>query len=241
MTNEAAAIPLIDTHPPAADQEAVAQFLRQNPAFFLEQIHTHLPEVLAQALADSPQLLTEIELPMPPAGVASLPHVVMRIQRERLARTTRQIERLSATAKDNARLDQILHHFASDLLRAPQRHPEQVIRCIHRHFTVDAAALVPYGRLDPASKAVLKGWLDSQTPLCGRLSEAQRPLVFDAQFPQTGSAALIAVGPQPTEPDWILALGRHAPDGFNPTQGTLFLSQIGDLVGAFLGDCASDD
>jgi uncharacterized protein len=145
-----------------------------------------------------------------------------------------QIDSLRATAEDNAQLDQVLHDFASDLLQTPAREPEQLIDLIHRHFTVDAVELIRHTDMTPQKRAPLRGWLESKTPLCGRLNEAQRQLVFDAHFPDTGSAALIAVGQNPKEPDWILALGRHAPDGFNPTQGTLFLSQIGDLAAAFL-------
>lgn len=234
MTNEATAIPLIDNSNQSPDKAAVAEFLQQNPEFIVEHCQTQLQSVLEQVLESSPILLTEIELPSPPDGVASLPHIQLRIQRERIARLTRQINLLRATAEDNARLDQVLHDFASDLLRTPKHDSEQLSALIHRHFTVDAVELLRYADITPQAKQTLRGWLDSRTPLCGRLNEAQRQLVFNTHFPDTGSAALIAVGNNPAEPDWILALGRHAPDGFNPTQGTLFLSQIGDLATAFL-------
>lgn len=234
MKNEATAIPLIENSNKSPDTMAVIEFLHQNPEFLADHCQTQLQSVLEQLLESSPMLLTEITLPSPPEGVASLPHVQLRILRERVARLTHQIDSLRATAEDNARLDQVLHDFASDLLRTPERAPEQLSALIHRHFTVDAVELVRYADMTPQAKQTLRGWLDSRTPLCGRLNEAQRQLVFDAHFPDTGSAALIAVGNNPIEPDWILALGRHAPDGFNPTQGTLFLSQIGDLAAAFL-------
>ncbi|MDD3575376.1 DUF484 family protein [Halothiobacillus sp.] len=234
MTNEATAISLIDNNNQSPDKAAVVDFLQQNPGFLAEHCQTQLRSVLEDLLESSPTLLTEIELPSPPDGVASLPHIQLRIQRERLARLTRQINLLRATAEDNARLDQVLHDFASDLLRTPQRTAEQLTVLIHRHFTVDAVELVCFADLKTQSKQILSGWVESRSPLCGRLNEAQRQLVFDTHFPDTGSAALIAVGNNPAEPDWILALGRHAPDGFNPTQGTLFLSQIGELAAAFL-------
>lgn len=240
MTNEATAIPLVDNSNQSPDKTAIIDFLQQNPEFLVEHCQTQLQSVLEQLLQSSPTVLTEIELPLPPEGVASLPHAQLRILRERVARLTHQINLLRATAEDNARLDQILHDFASDLLRAPQRTSEQLSNLIHRHFTVDAVELVRYSDVTPQAKQSIKGWLESRTPLCGRLNEAQRQLVFDAQFPDTGSAALIAVGNNPIEPDWILALGRHTPDGFNPTQGTLFLNQIGDLAAAFLSPATDD-
>lgn len=234
MTNEATAISLLDSSNQLPDKTAVIEFLRINPDFLAEHCQTQLQSVLEQLLVSSPALLTEIKLPSPPDGVASLPHVQLRILRARIARLTQQITHLHANAEDNARLDQTMHHFASDLLRVPQHEPEQLINLINQHFVVEAVELLRYCDIAPKSKQTLRGWLDSRTPLCGRLNEAQRQLVFDAHFPDTGSAALIAVGNNPMEPDWILALGRHAPDGFNPAQGTLFLNQIGDLASAFL-------
>jgi len=158
----------------------------------------------------------------------------LRLLRERVARLTHQIDLLHSTAQDNARLDQVLHDFASDLLRMPERKPEQLSDLLDRHFTVDAISLICFTDIPILAKQTLRGWLDSRTPLCGRLSEAQRQLVFDANFPETGSVAMISIGENMQEPGWILALGRHAPDGFNPTQGTLFLRQIGELATAFL-------
>lgn len=234
MTNEVTAIPLVDNSKQSPDKTAVAEFLRQNPGFLVEYGQTQLLSVLEQILESSPALLTEIQLPLPPGGVASLPHIQLHILRDQVARLTRQINLLRTTARNNARLDQVMHDFASDLLRSPQRDSEQLSALIHRHFTVDAVELLRYADITPQAKQALRGWLDSRTPLCGRLNEAQRQLVFDAHFPDTGSAALIAVGSNLAEPDWILALGRHAPDGFNPTQGPLFLSQMGELASIFL-------
>ncbi|OZB75150.1 MAG: hypothetical protein B7X37_03370 [Halothiobacillus sp. 14-55-98] len=234
MTNEATAISLIDNNNQSPDNAAVTLFLQQNHGFLAEHCQTNLRSVLEDLLASTPTLLTEIKLPSPPDGVASLPHIQLRILRERLERLTHQINQLRITAEANARLDQVLHDFASDLLRTPQRTPEQLRTLLHQHFTVDAVELLRMTDITAQGKQILSGWLDSRTPLCGRLNEAQRQLIFDTHFPDTGSAALIAVGNNLAEPDWILALGRHAPDGFNPMQGTLFLRQIGDLAAAFL-------
>lgn len=236
MTNEATAISLVDTNQ-SPDKTTVIEFLHQNPRFLVEHCQAQLPSVLEAVLDANPALLTQINLPAPPEGVASLPHIQMRITRERVARLTQQIDQLRITAEDNARLDRVLHTFAMDLLQTEHRAADQLIALIHQHFTVDAVELLRYSDSSATGKQALRGWLESRTPLCGRLSEAQRQLVFDTHFPDTGSAALIAVGSNPEEPDWILALGRHAPDGFNPAQGTLFLSQIGDLATAFL--CAA--
>lgn len=242
MTNEATAIPLVGSHVgknnPPLDKTEISAFLQQNPEFLFGFLAEHgqaqLPSILEALLESDPALLTEITLPLPANGTASLPHAQMRIMRQRIARLTQQIQQLGATAEENARFDQLLHDFATGLLRATARTPEYLSTLIREYFTVDAVQLLRYTDISPQGKQTLHGWLESRTPLCGRLNEAHRQIVFDAHFPDTGSAALIAVGNNPLHPDWILALGRHTPDGFNPTQGTLFLNQIGELATAFL-------
>ncbi len=234
MTTEAATARLINPDSSPPDTQALSAFLASNPDFLPILCATELKGVLEALLAQEPAVLADLVLPSPPDGVASLPHTQQRLWREKLARLTYKINDLSTTAENNARLDRVLHNFACALLRAADRDPNQVIALIHQHFTVDSAQLIVYDELDSQTKQLLEGWLTSSTPLCGRLNETQRQAVFGNEFPDTGSAALIAMGQKPTQPHWILALGRFTPDGFNPSQGTLFLSQIGELVHSFL-------
>lgn len=234
MIESTAAARLSDTPPPAPAAENVVAFLNAHPDFLSRHVAGQLRETLEGVLNDNPALLADLDLPHPPSGIASLPHVQLRLWRERLARLEHTISDLHDTAESNARLDRIMHEFARALLASDVRSAEQLKRIIHAHFSVDAIRLQPLAELTAEQIAPLQGWLDSHTPLCGRLSDAQRRVLFDADFPETGSAALIALQPHP-KTTLILVLGRHAPDGFNPGQGTLFLEQIGQLAETFLG------
>jgi uncharacterized protein YigA (DUF484 family) len=222
--------------PPTA--QAIADFLSAHPNYLTDYFTHHGTDELATALnvlaQQRPDLFAELTLPTPPQGVASLPHAQMRIWRERLNRLNRTFETLHATAEANAALDRVLHHFACALLREPKRTAEHVVALLHQHFAVDTAKLIALDTLTPPARQALEGWLASHTPLCGRLNEAQRHALFGAELPDTGSAALIAIGHATEQPGWILALGRITPDGFNPSQGTVFLTQIGELVSAYL-------
>jgi hypothetical protein len=233
MTEATAAARLPETPQPPLDTKQVAAFLNEHPDFLTQQVANQLRATLEYLLAEDPDLVAELELPHPPAGVASLPHVQLRLWRERLARQEHKITQLHVAAESNARLDQIMHDLAFDLLGTAQRSPERLCAIIHNHFTIDMIRVLSLSEFSADQMASLQGWLSSESPLCGRLNDAQRRTLFGADFPETGSAALIVLKPRP-EATLILALGRFAPDGFNPSQGSLFLKQIGELAAAFL-------
>ncbi|MDA3877200.1 MAG: DUF484 family protein [Halothiobacillus sp.] len=233
MTEATAVTRLPETPQPPLDPKQVTAFLNEHPNFLPQQVASQLRATLEHVLAENPDLVAELELPHPPVGVTSLPHVQLRLWRERLARLEHKITQLHVAAENNARLDQIMHDLAFDLIGTEHRSPERLCAIIHNHFTIDMIRVLPLSELSADQMASLQGWLSSESPLCGRLNDAQRRTLFDADFPETGSAALIVLKPRP-ETGLILALGRFAPDGFNPSQGTLFLKQIGELAAAFL-------
>jgi uncharacterized protein YigA (DUF484 family) len=235
MTTEATARLILATDP-MLDAQSWSDFLTHHPDFLATHCATELTGVLQALVLHHPDLFAELTLPQPPVGVASLPHTQLRLWREKLSRLNFAMDTLRTTAEANATLDRVLHEFACALLRAPQHTAEQVVTLLHQHFAVDNAQLIAVETLNHSTQRLLEGWLASRTPLCGRLSEAQRQALFGTELPDTGSAALIAIGSNLAQPRWILALGRITPDGFNPSQGTLFLTQIGELVSAFLSD-----
>lgn len=238
MTEATAAARLPETPDAALDARQVAAFLQTHPDFLPRHVAAQLKDTLENLFAENPGLLTDLQLSAPSNGTISLPHVQLRLWRERLARLEHTIAQLHVTAENNAQLDQIMHDFARALLGAQQRTEQDLRAIIDEHFVIDTVRVLPLDTLQPEQIDALQGWLSSDTPLCGRLTDAQRRIVFDADFPETGSAALIALCPQPDN-RLILALGRHAPDGFNPSQGTLFLKQIGQLAETFLSEPAT--
>lgn len=235
MTESAAAALLHETPPSTLTVERVTAFLHENPAFLPYHVADRLRDTLENLLAENPSLIAELELPYPPDGVTSLPHVQLRLWRERLSRQEHTITQLHATAENNARLDQIMHDFAVALLGSEQHTPARLCSIIHDHFAVDAIRVLPLADLQADQIAPLQGWLTSDNPYCGRLSDTQRRVLFGEDLPETGSAALIALTTRPGT-RFVLALGRHAPDGFNPSQGSLFLKQIGQLAETFLDE-----
>ncbi len=241
--NDATA-PRLDAAPEASaapTADAMQAFFAQHPQFLAETLALNTPQALAEfvtaALRAQPEWLSQIDLPEPEGSVINLPHRLLRAWREKLAQQTAAVAYLHQTAELNAALDRKMHTFTCALLAAPQRDADTVCGLIRQNFAVDAVTLTAWNALNLAARQSLEGWKASQTPLCGRLTEAQRRALLGADFPETGSAAVVAAT-RSGDSLTILALGRFTPDGFTPAQGTLFVAQIGELVGAFL--CPSD-
>lgn len=234
--NDATA-PRLDTPIDAPTADAMRALFAQHPNFLAETLALKTPEALAEfvaaALGAQPDWLTQLELSEPGGEVISLPHRQLRAWREKLAQQTAAVAYLRQTAELNAALDHKMHTFSCALLTAPRRDADTACDLIRQHFAVDAVTLTQWIALDATARQSLEGWKASQAPLCGRLTETQRRALLGADFPETGSAAVVAVTTS-SDSLRILALGRFAPDGFTPAQGTLFVAQIGELVGAFL-------
>jgi len=196
----------------------------------IEQYLLDHPDLLEK----HPDLVAHLNLPEPPEGIASLPHYQLRLWRRAVQGLHAQIDNLHAAAHANAELDQLMHRFASALLGTRERSTESLSARLHEHFSIDHIRLVDWKELSAEDRAPLQGWADNGYPLCGRLNDAQRQVVFGEELPETGSAALIPLRDGEGRLSEILALGRDTPDGFNPGQGTLFLTQIGELAAAFL-------
>ncbi|MFO7581312.1 DUF484 family protein, partial [Guyparkeria sp.] len=155
--------------------------------------------------------------------------------RSQANRHRQALDRLHQVAEENAVADRLLHDFCQVLLATGDRSRETLERLIGETFEVDASRVVRLGDLGQASAKQLAGWLDNPVPHCGRIADAVRDELFGQALAQTGSAALIAVSAGGSDRiTHVVALGRHAPDGFNPAQGTHFLDQIGELAAAFL-------
>ncbi len=224
--------------PPLPTAESLRALFAEQPNFLAQTLAFDTPSALAEfirsALQAQPDWLLHLDLPEPEGGVVSLPHRQIRAWREKLAEQTALMAYLHHTAAQNAALDRKMHEFTCALLTAPQRDAETLCELIRAHFPIDDISLIAWTALDAAAQQAFSGWKESGTPLCGRLSDAQRRALLGGDFPETGSAAVVAVAGKHDQPLSLLALGRFAPDGFTPAHGTLFITQIGELASAFL-------
>lgn len=207
------------------NEDAVADFLRDHPDFFIR----HLP------------LLDILRLPHPTHGAISLIERQLGLLRERNKHLEHKFAELIEVARDNEHLSANLHHLALGLMRADSldsvlatarellcsefRADHVVVRLIDRDASMQAPYAVPH---DDAGLAEFKSMFDSHRPLCGRLRPEQLSWIFGEDADAVASAVVIPL--LDTEPLGVLALGSRESDRFHPSMGTLFLGYLGELL-----------
>ncbi|MGB0846644.1 MAG: DUF484 family protein [Thiolinea sp.] len=207
--------------------EQIANYLQQHKDFF--QQHE--------------ELLDELSIPHPHTGEAiSLLERLVDRQRNSQLQMSRQLEGLLAAARDSERVVGSLHHLSLELMSCDNL-DDVVATCrdtMCSEFDADNVVMRLIGRgnacgnslyfIDPDDNALrmMSGLFQKRQPVCGRLRPKQQTFLFGENSEAIKSAVLIplyearAIG--------VLALGSHNPDRFHPGMGTLFLTQLGELV-----------
>ena len=207
--------------------EQVAAYLRANTDFFLEQ----------------GDLLDGLFIPHRHTGeaISLLEHLVQR-QRDRQAQLSRQMEDMLRAARESERVVVSLHHLALELMSCDSL-DDVVATCrdlMCSEFEADSVILRLIGRgqsgdsslhfIDPDDRALkqMAGLFQKRQPVCGRLRPKQQIFLFGEESTAIKSAVLIPLFE--ARNIGVLALGSEHEDRFHPGMGTLFISQLGDLV-----------
>jgi uncharacterized protein YigA (DUF484 family) len=217
---------------PTPDAKQVAEFLREHPDFFNDEL----------------ELLAELRIPHPVGGAVSLLERQVETLRDQNRDLKRKLMELVQVARDNDRLNERMHQLILDLIAA--RNMEQIIDTLNEHlqgeFKADTVTLLlhdvaedkarecgiqPIERDDPALQH-FETFYKTGRPLCGRLKQAQLEFLFGDQAPAVGSTALIPIGLDAEQ--GMIAIGSREANRFHPGMGTLFLTHLGELLGAFL-------
>ncbi|TXH69032.1 MAG: DUF484 family protein [Thiothrix sp.] len=216
---------LLEEHEITAEQ--VAAYLRTNTDFFLEQ----------------GELLDGLFIPHRHTGeaISLLEHLVQR-QRDRQVQLSRQMDDLLRAARESERVVVSLHHLALELMRCDSL-DDVVATCrdlMCSEFEADSVVLRLIGRgqsgdsslhfIDPDDRALkqMAGLFQKRQPVCGRLRPKQQIFLFGEENTAIKSAVLIPLFE--ARNIGVLALGSEHEGRFHPGMGTLFISQLGDLV-----------
>jgi uncharacterized protein YigA (DUF484 family) len=213
-------------------EEAIADYLQQNPEFF--ERHA--------------ALLGKIKLPHG-RGVAAVSLVerqvaVLRDKNEKLESRLRE---LIEVARDNDVLAGKIHRLGCRLLRA--RTPPDLIEALEGSLREDFGASEWILLLAPASQSefakitsrhlrivdalahelkMFETLFESGRPRCGQIRDSQRDYLFGADTIEIASAALVPLGQNASA--GLLAIGSPDSERFHPTMSTEFLARIGNLV-----------
>lgn len=205
-------------------QREVREYLVEHPDFF----------------EHNPDLLADINLPHESGHAVSLVERQVAVLRERNMEMRHRINNILETAKENDKLFERTKRLLLGLLDAETLDQliETLYRCLANDFDIEFHSLtlfgpqLPHGQIRqvPAEEAQrhIGALLSSSRPLCGILRESEVAFLFDEQAGQVGSVAAIPLGHG--KPLGVLALGNRDPQFYRSSMGTLFLSQIAEIL-----------
>lgn len=174
-------------------------------------------------------------------AISLLEQLVQR-QRDRQAQLKRQMDDMLKAARENERVLTSLHHLALELMSCDGL-DDVVATCrdlMCSEFDADSVVLRLMGRGQSADSSLHfidpddRSWKQMATlfqkrqPVCGRLRPKQQVFLFGADNTSIKSAVLIPLFE--ARDIGVLALGSELENRFHPAMGTLFISQLGELV-----------
>lgn len=220
------------TRSSALDEESVAAYLRDHPEF----------------LTRNTELLAELEVPhRPGAGATSLIERQVAVLRERNERLEQRLADLLRTARDNERVGAHLLALGRGLLEADSLDAvlSTVREALLNEFAADEvtirlidtddgrrAAREPerFARPSDPEIAAFNDFLRRCEPVCGDVTGQQQTALFRDRAERIASAAIVPL--RSGRALGVIGLGSTDPAHFRADMGTLFLSQLGELVSA---------
>jgi uncharacterized protein len=213
-------------------EDAVADFLQQNPDFF----ERHAP------------VLAKLKLPHGRGtATVSLVERQVLVLREKNEKLEARLRELIEVARDNDALANKIHRLACRLLKA--RTATALIDTLEGSLREDFGASEWILLLAPAANSELakissrhlrvvdalahelkmfETLFESGRPRCGQIRDSQRDYLFGADTIEIASAALVPLGASAAH--GLLAIGSPDSERFHPTMSTEFLARIGNLV-----------
>lgn len=219
-----------DTQQPVS-AEQVSDFLRQHTDFLIDQ----------------PDLLSELEFEKAPGGTISL----AQRQREQLRQKNQnlhdQLHALIANAHSNTALQQRVQQLCLRLMDCQDLPSlfDTLIEQLQKEFSADEVAIRLFysGDQQPKLSSVsgnivelhaddskLKAFdhiLAKQQPVCGRLTNAQKELLFADKADDVHSVACLPLGHEPCA--GLLAIASSDANRFHADMGTEYLSFLGEV------------
>lgn len=213
----------------AIDEQAVADYLRANPEFFLRHR----------------ELTATLELPHDVWPAVSLVAYQVQLLRSEKERLSAQLDELLRVARDNDRVAEQLHRLGMELLEAPDLDSKLVTlrESLRADFAADAVHIWLIGdALPPLNAEVVATTspaverrdelLPGERPIVGQLGPEYLELAFGEQAPEIGSAAIIPFSDGDMR--GLVGIGSFQTTRFSSDQGTVFLCRLADLIGRVL-------
>jgi len=219
-----------DTQSITIDQ--VEQYLNENADFFINK----------------PEVLESLQLNQSPDGTISLAQRQTQRLQVKMQKLHEQLNALIENAHSNTELQERVHTLCLRLMDASNI--EELLTmlvvelkqefdadevALRLFYSGDKAAALPdlegnVGQLhiDDTSLKVFDKLISKQQPVCGRLTKAQKTVLFEEQAKQVESIACIPLGHEPCA--GLLAIGSYDANRFHSDMGTVYLTFLGDVL-----------
>lgn len=209
------------------EPQQVVDYLKRNPGF----IRHH------------PDLLAELDVPHQTSGAMSLIEEQVKVLRQRNASTERQLEELLRNARDNEAISQRLHGLALNLLSAATatdvlglayaalQDGFRAERCavrIYQSAPQHESGCGEFVGTAGATCEAIEACMNSGRPAYLDEHSQAAALMFDGRVEGMRSGVLVPVTGATLR--GVLSLMSADAARFSPNAGTLFLSQLGDLL-----------
>lgn len=205
-------------------EEQVRDFLKENPDFFLEH-------------AD---VLEGMEVPHDCGSASSLVEYQSKRLRDQLDKSRRRLNQLVSVARQNELIAGKITELTLELMTAESVDQAALImeRCVKDQFEADAVSLWLIGdgeserarfiKPDHKDLKAFENFVDEPKPLCGRLTKAQRELLFN-EDQLVGSLVLLPLRNK-EKLYGMVAIGSQSDVRFHPGMALDFLYQMSALL-----------
>lgn len=207
-----------------------------------EYLSAH-PDIFVQ----HPELLEAVELHSSPEGTISLAQKQQQRLKDKNSQLNEQLHALIDNAHSNAELQLRVHALCLSLLDAADLASliETLIKELQHEFAADDVSLrlffsgdkpLDLPKLDSnvdqlhADDNKLRSFdnlLNKQQPVCGRLTKAQKQVLFNEEADKIQSVACLPLGHEPCA--GLLAIGSDDPNRFHADMATDYLSFLGEV------------
>jgi len=209
-------------------EEAVAAYLKRDPEFFTRH----------------PALATGLRIRHECGEATSLINYQMHRLRHDNRQLQHRLDELLQVARDNDQLAERLHRITLELMDSQDLDGLllNLKSGLQNQFRPDLVAIAlfpldgePGGQeiLAPEERPAFAEFLQTGQPRLGQLDAEQGRLLFGDAAERLGSAAVVPISDN-HQVTGILAVGSFDTERFNPSQGTVFLRQLGQLAGRAL-------
>lgn len=214
-------------------EEAVREYLQQNPSF----------------LDDNPDILEAINISHKSGKAISLVERQVGVMRDRNKEMSRRIERMIASAKDNALLMEKTNRLVLSLLKAHDL--RELVTALYQSLGEDFATqfysltLIDDGQIASNTGAnvtsrekatnEISALLSAAGAVSGIIRDEETALLFGSSGPEVGSVVTLPLR-NGEKTLGVLALGNRDRNYYSRDTGTLFITYIGELLNELLPD-----